>query len=225
MNNMREAIIPKSDQLNSDDLIGRELTIKITGVTVRGGQEQPVAVSYDGDGGKPYKPCKSMCRVMVATWGADASKYVGRSMTLYRDPKVKWAGMEVGGIRISHMSHIEETMTMALTVTRANKKPYVVKPLVVAKDPAPQQSPATARPGGDVPPPVSSASGDGHTDEVISSEQAIANIGKAVDAQTLAMAADLAKSACKNAKDQMAANLAYRKRRAELKAIADEASQ
>lgn len=144
MGDMREAIIPKSDQLNADDLIAGEMTIKITGVTVKGGQEQPVSISFEGDNGKPYKACKSMCRVMVAAWGPDSSKYVGRSMTLYRDPSVKWGGMAVGGIRISHMSHIDENMTMALTVTRANKKPYTVKVLSVAKNAAPQSHPVSS---------------------------------------------------------------------------------
>ena len=129
MTDMHAAIIPKSDQLNSDDLIGRSITIKVREVTIRPGTEQPVSIFYDGDEGKPYKACKSMCRVMVSAWGADSSKYVGRSMTLYSDPKVKWGGMEVGGIRISHMSDIDGPLTMALTVTRANKKPYTVKPL------------------------------------------------------------------------------------------------
>ena len=126
---MKQAIIPKSDQLNADDLLSGPMTIKITGITVRGGQEQPVSISYENDHGKPYKPCKSMCRVLVTAWGPDSSQYVGRSLTLYCDPKVKWGGMEVGGIRISHMSSIEATMTMALTVTRGNKKPFIVNPL------------------------------------------------------------------------------------------------
>ena len=141
MNDMHATIIPKSDQLNADDLIGREMTIKITGVTITPG-EQPVAVHFEGDNGKPYKACKSMCRVMVSAWGSDSKKYIGRSMTLYRDAKVKWGGMEVGGIRISHMSDIGEDMTMALTVTRANKKPFTVRPLL-AQSPkaAPQQLP------------------------------------------------------------------------------------
>ena len=128
---MKQAIIPKSDQLNADDLLSGPMTIKITGITVRGGQEQPVSISYENDHGKPYKPCKSMCRVLVTAWGPDSSQYVGRSLTLYCDPKVKWGGMEVGGIRISHMSSIEATMTMALTVTRGNKKPFIVNPLPV----------------------------------------------------------------------------------------------
>ena len=134
---MHDTIIPKSDQLNADDLIGRELTIKITGVDIKGGQEQPVSIHFEGDNGKPYKACKSMCRVMVTAWGADSKKYIGRSMTLYRDPKVKWGGMEVGGIRISHMSDIPEDMTMALTMTRANKKPFTVRPIVADKPAAP----------------------------------------------------------------------------------------
>lgn len=137
MNDMTKTIIPKSDQLNADDLLASPITITITGVTIRPGQEQPVSIHYECDEGKPYKPCKSMCRVMVSTWGADASKYTGRAMTLYCDPRVKWGGMEVGGIRISHMSDIDSAITMALTVTRANKKPFTVKPL--AKAPAAQQ--------------------------------------------------------------------------------------
>ena len=129
MGDMASTIVPKSDQLNSDDLIAGPITIRITGVDIRGGQEQPISIHYEGDAGKPYKPCKSMCRVMVTAWGSDSKAYVGRSMTLYRDPAVKWAGMEVGGIRISHMSDIEDSMTMALTVTRSNRKPFTVKPL------------------------------------------------------------------------------------------------
>mgnify|MGYP001559160333 CR=1 FL=1 len=135
MNDMHQTIIPKSDQLNADDLIGREMTIKITGVTITPG-EQPVAVHFEGDNGKPYKACKSMCRVMVSAWGSDSKKYIGRSMTLYRDAKVKWGGMEVGGIRISHMSDIADDMTMALTVTRSNRKPFTVRPLVAGSAPS-----------------------------------------------------------------------------------------
>jgi hypothetical protein len=132
---MSAAIIPKSDQLNSDDLIAGPITVTITAVTVRGGQEQPVSIHFEGDNGKPYKPCKSMSRVLVSAWGPDSSKYVGRSMALYRDPSVKWAGMEVGGIRISHMSDIAETMTMALTATKGSRKPFMVKPLAAREKP------------------------------------------------------------------------------------------
>jgi len=131
MSDMAAVIIPKSDQLNADDLLAGPMTIKITDVTVRGGQEQPVSIHFENDNGKPYKPCKSMSRVLVTVWGPDSKQYIGRSMSLYCDPKVKWGGMEVGGIRISHMSDIDSAITMALTVTRANKKPFTVNPLKV----------------------------------------------------------------------------------------------
>lgn len=129
MNDMSAVIIPRSDQLNADTLVAGPMTVTIREVQIRGGQEQPVSMILDGTA-LFYRPCKSMSRLIVAAWGPDASKYVGRSLTLYRDPSVKWAGMDVGGIRISHMSHIESVMTMALTATRGSRKPFTVQPLV-----------------------------------------------------------------------------------------------
>jgi len=128
---MSKTIIPKSDQLNADDLIAGPRTVTITGVRGTETAEQPVAINFQGDDGKPYKPCKSMRRVMVHVWGPDAKQYIGRSMTLYCDPGVQFGGMRVGGIRISHMSHMNGPMTMALTATRAKRAPFTVQPLVV----------------------------------------------------------------------------------------------
>lgn len=129
MNDMLGTIIPKSDQLNADDLLGgRTITITVTGVDITM-NEQPVAIHFEGDEGKPYRPGKSMRRVLVNVWGPDANAYVGRSMTLYRDDTVKFGGLDVGGIRISHMSHMKGAITMALTATRAIRKPFTVKPL------------------------------------------------------------------------------------------------
>ena len=130
MNDMTSVIVPKSDQISADDLIAGPLTIQITGVEIRPGTEQPVSVKFDGDGGRPWKPCKSMSRVLVEAWGPDASKYVGRSATLYRDPTVMWGGMAVGGIRVSHLSDIPREMKLLLTVTKAKRAPYKVLPLV-----------------------------------------------------------------------------------------------
>ena len=130
MIDLRGTIKPKSDQLNADDLIGGPITIRITGVTVGEG-EQPVAISYEGDGGKPYKPGKSMRRVLVNLWGPDGAVYMGRSLTLYRDEEVVFGGVAVGGIRISHMSHLQRETTMALTATKAKRKPFTVRPLAI----------------------------------------------------------------------------------------------
>ncbi len=132
MNDMSSVITPKSDQLNSDSLLAGPRTITISRVEIRPGTEQPISIFYTNDEGRPYKCCKSMARVMVHIWGPDSAQYVGKSMTLYCDPKVKWGGMAVGGIRISHMSHINAPVTMALTETKGNKKPFTVQPLVIA---------------------------------------------------------------------------------------------
>ena len=133
MQDMTQVIVPKSDQINADDLIGGPRTITIREVQIKGGQEQPVSIYFEGSD-KAFRPCKSMCRVLVAVWGPDANQYRGRSLTLYRDPTVKWGGMEVGGIRISHMTDMANgAMTLALTATKGSRKPYVVKPLVQAK--------------------------------------------------------------------------------------------
>ena len=132
-------IAPKSDQLNSDDLISGPRTVTITRVAGNeGSAEQPINIFFEGDDGKPYRPCKSMRRVLVSVWGRDGNEYVGRAMTLYRDPSVRFGGLEVGGTRISHMSHIDKPITMALTATRANRKPYTVQPLKVAAKPKPE---------------------------------------------------------------------------------------
>ncbi|GGZ22001.1 hypothetical protein [Asticcacaulis endophyticus] len=129
MNDMTAVITPKSDQWNADDFLSGPRTFTIRGVKINGGQEQPVNISLEGTD-KFYRPCKSMSRVLVSAWGADATAYVGRSLTLYTDPKVKWGGMEVGGIRISHMSHIDGKLQLALTATKGQRKPHTVTPLV-----------------------------------------------------------------------------------------------
>jgi hypothetical protein len=129
MTDLSATIAPKSDQLNSDDLIGKTLTIEITGVKGVADQQQPIAISFKGDNGKPYKPCKSMRRVLVQVWGKDGNAYVGKKMTLYRDDKVVFGGIAVGGIRISHMSGIDAPITMALTANKQSRKPFTVKPL------------------------------------------------------------------------------------------------
>ncbi|CAB4165961.1 hypothetical protein UFOVP853_7 [uncultured Caudovirales phage] len=131
-NNMKATIEPKSEQLNADDLLAGPRTITIKEVKIAAGSEQPVAIRFDGDEGRAYLPCKSMRRVMVAMWGPDASAYAGRSMTLYRDPDVTWGGMAVGGIRISHMSHIEKPTVMMLTATKKARKPFTVAPLKIS---------------------------------------------------------------------------------------------
>jgi hypothetical protein len=134
--NLSESIVPKSDQLNAEDLLTGPRTVTIERVTA-GTSEQPVNVHLVETPGRPYRPSKTMRRVMVACWGSDAALYVGRRMTLYRDPTVKFGGMAVGGIKISHLSNIDKRTTLALTETRGKRAPHVVEPLPDAPAPTP----------------------------------------------------------------------------------------
>lgn len=136
MSDMTLTTEPKSDQINADSLPnGVSRTIKITKVDVNPGSDQPCDVHFEGMGGKVYRPSKGMRRVLVHIWGKDSAAYIGQSMTLYNDPEVQFGGVKTGGIRISHMSGIKKPVTMALTATRANRKPFTVKPLVTEPEP------------------------------------------------------------------------------------------
>ncbi|MBI1188273.1 MAG: hypothetical protein GC206_13245 [Alphaproteobacteria bacterium] len=148
MTDLGSTIAPNSQQLNADDLIAGPITITITRVSSYSA-EQPIAIYFEGDGGKPFLPCKSMRRVLVHVWGREGAGYVGKRLTLFRDPSVMFGGIEVGGIRISHMSGIAEPMTLSLTATRAKRRPYTVKPLrQVALNQTAAQPNTDAAPGG-----------------------------------------------------------------------------
>ena len=130
---LSKTIIPKSDQLNADDLVGGSKTITIRKVSQGSDDTQPVNIYYFGDDNKPYKPCKSMRRLLVQLWGVDGSKFVGRSMTIFRDDSVMFAGVEVGGIRISHVTDIAAPTKVLITTAKSKRRPVTVQPLVLNK--------------------------------------------------------------------------------------------
>ena len=130
---LRATITPKSDQLNADDLVGGAKTIRIRAVKGATDEAQPISIYFDGDENKPYKPCKSMRRLLVQLWGYESDDFVGRSITLYRDDTVKFAGVEVGGIRISHASHIDKPTKVLITTAKSKRRPITIEPLVIAE--------------------------------------------------------------------------------------------
>lgn len=138
---MTASIEPRSDQWNADDLIASPRTVTIESVSA-GAAEQPFDFHLVETPGRAYRPSKSMRRVIVAAWGSDTSVYAGRRLTLYREPTIRFGKDEVGGIRISHMSHIAAPLKIALTVTRGKREPFTVEPL---KDAAPQTIPSSTR--------------------------------------------------------------------------------
>jgi len=128
VSNLKDTIIPKSDQLNADQLLGAPMTIRISGVR-RGSDDQPVIISYEGDGGRPWKPCKSSRKVLIFAWGEDGNEWVGKMATLYNKADVKFGGVAVGGIRISHLSHIPADIALSVNATKGRKEPVMVKRL------------------------------------------------------------------------------------------------
>ena len=142
---LSNSIIPKSDQLNADDLIAGPRTIRISAVK-SGSAEQPIIVHYEGDNGRPYKPGKSMRRILVAMWGSESDAYIGKRLTLFREPGIRFGSDEVGGIRISH-ADIDRPLVLALTEKRGKRSQYRVEPLAKEqpKKPVQPHTDATAR--------------------------------------------------------------------------------
>ena len=128
MNDMSETIIAKSDQINAADLIGTTRTVTVREVRIKAGDDQPVTILIEDDK-KSFRPCKGMRRLIVRVWGADANQYIGKSMTLFCDPTVKWAGKPEGGIRISHMTGLDEKIVEFVRISKEKTKPYEVLPL------------------------------------------------------------------------------------------------
>ena len=126
---LRDTIIPKSDQLNADSLLAGPITVTVTDVR-RGTSEQPIDILITG-GHQPWKPCKSMRRILISAWGENGKAWIGKSMTLYCEPSVKFGGVAVGGIRVSALSHIESDLAISLTTTRGKRSPFTVKKLSV----------------------------------------------------------------------------------------------
>ena len=130
---LSDTLAPKSDQLDYEDLIAGERTFTVKGVR-RGNAEQPVQidlVEFD----RPWRPGKTMRRLLVAVWGADSAEYVGRKVTLYGDPTVKFGGIAVGGTRIKAVSHIDKPITVMLMVSRGKRQEYVVQPITTPDAP------------------------------------------------------------------------------------------
>jgi len=128
-----DTLTPRSDQLNAEDLLTGPRVFTVEKVT-KGSAEQPVEIHLVGLPGRPFKPSKTVRRLLVAAWGSEASAYAGRRMMLYRDPAVRFGGQDVGGIRVSALSDIKERITLALTVTRGKRAPFVVEPLADEPD-------------------------------------------------------------------------------------------
>lgn len=134
---------PRSDQLNGDDFSGgRTATVTITGVKEGSTDLAPYDISLAEVENRSWRPPLTVLRLLMALWGDDSSEWVGRKVTLYRDDTVRVGKEVMGGIRVSHASHLptgNKPFTTRITVTRARKSPVTVQP--IAAD-APTSTPA-----------------------------------------------------------------------------------
>ena len=130
-----ETLAPNSDQMDAVDLLGAARTFTISGVS-RGSAEQPVNIDL-AEFPRPWRPGKSMRRVLAACWGTDASAYVGRRVELFCDPTVEFGGAKVGGIRVRALSHIDKPPQVPLLIKRGKSAMYTVGVLPDAPAPAP----------------------------------------------------------------------------------------
>ncbi len=128
MANFMQTLEAKSDQLNATDIMGIDLVIRIRAAELTQSKEQPLSVYFDGDNNRPWKPSKGMRRVLAAAWGADTDGLIGKYVQLHFDSSVKYAGKEVGGIRIKAMSDIDKRgIVVVETINRQNRIPLTIQ--------------------------------------------------------------------------------------------------
>ena len=120
----------KSDQLNADDLVAGPITVQVEGINLTKDPKQPVHIFYYGCENKPFKPCLTVRRILIALWGVDGNQWANKWMNLYVDATVSFGNQKnIGGIRVDAVSHIASTATISLTVSRGKKQHFTIKPI------------------------------------------------------------------------------------------------
>lgn len=118
---------PRSDQWNADDFVQGPRTFTIAKV-IEGKAEQKYDIVLEGSE-RVWRPPLTVLRILLAAWGDEASQWVGRRATLYRDDSIRFGPNEVGGIRVSHLSHIDGPVRVSVADKRASRKAHTVQPL------------------------------------------------------------------------------------------------
>jgi len=135
MADISQALQAKSDQLNAMDIVGCEPVITIREVRYNpSAPSQKLWVFYNGDNGKPWKPSVGMGRILAGGWGTESDAWIGKSVKIFCEPSVKYAGKEVGGVHIRGMSHIPERgINLMLAINRGTRVPFHVEHLSMAR--------------------------------------------------------------------------------------------
>jgi hypothetical protein len=131
---------PRSDQWNADDFTGGARTFTIAGVK-DGAAEQKYDIQLEGEA-RSWRPPLTMIRVLLKAWGDESDEWVGRRVTLYQDATVRFGKDVLGGVRISHLSHIGgKPLNVKVTTTRGKRETVTVQPLPDAPKPTTPTTP------------------------------------------------------------------------------------
>ena len=131
-----DALAPASDQLDAVELAEpRTFTID-TGSRLGKRENRTVAeirlVGFD----RVWRPSKGMLDLLAACWGTDGSKWVGHRVTVYNDRSVSFGKEKTGGVRISHLSHIDGPRDVQIRANGAGRmQSWHVEPLTEPASP------------------------------------------------------------------------------------------
>lgn len=125
---MKVDIKKNTDQLNYEDFLGGVTRIVTIAKVEKGRKEAQYDIAIEGDD-RYWRPPATVLKLLRLAYGDEGADWVGKSARLYGDPEVKMKGVKVGGIRVSHLSHIEKPLSASLTVTRGQTGVFTIQPL------------------------------------------------------------------------------------------------
>ena len=131
---------PRSDQWNAEDFLSGPRDFTIAKVD-HGTAEQKYDIHFVGEK-RVWRPPLTVLRLLMKAWGDDGTVWPGRRVRLFHDASITFGRDKVGGIRVSHLSHIDGPVTAMLTETRGKRKSHTVQPLPAD---APTADPNAAR--------------------------------------------------------------------------------
>lgn len=128
-----EALAPTSDQLDAIELVEpRTFTID-SGSRLGKRDNKTVAEIRLVELDRVWRPSKGMLDLLAACWGTKGTEWVGRQVTVYNDPDVMFGKERRGGVRISHLSHIDGPRDVTIRAAGAGRKQtWHVEPLATA---------------------------------------------------------------------------------------------
>lgn len=130
----RDFVQIKSDRLNYEDFIAGDRTFTIEKIGKRNDQgKDRLLIFFKEEPTKAYWPSLGMVKCLANAeggWGdAPFAEWIGRQIRLFGDPHAMYAGKELGGIRISHISHISSPYITKITERRGVRIDFNIDPL------------------------------------------------------------------------------------------------